>query len=103
VPSKTASLPTPDGVGSHEYEGLPPPGPDPGQPNPKQAIHRAQPGAAYRSLVHGDLVTQSEVLEGELAVTAEKGKSRSRWSRRVIIELRLWPDHDQHINHSRVG
>jgi hypothetical protein len=78
VPSKTASLPTPDGVGSHEYEGLPPPGPDPGQPNPKQAIHRAQPGAAYRSLVHGDLVTQGEVLEGELAVAAEDEGEESK-------------------------
>jgi len=57
VPTKTAPLPTQDRLGSHEHEGLPPPGPDLGQPNPDQAIRRAQPGPAYRSLVHGDLVT----------------------------------------------
>jgi hypothetical protein len=44
--------------------------PDPGQPDPHQAIRRAQPGPADRSLVHGDLVTQGEVLEGKVAVAA---------------------------------
>jgi hypothetical protein len=35
------------------------------------------------------LLPQGEVLEGELAVAAEEnGRSRSRCSRRVIIELR---------------
>jgi hypothetical protein len=35
------------------------------------------------------LLTQGQVLESELAVAAEEnGRSRSRWSRRVIIELR---------------
>src|SRR6267143_4267451 len=32
-----------------------------------------------------------------------KGRSRSRWSRRVIIELRLWPDQNRQINHLTVG
>src|SRR3989442_14996597 len=27
-----------------------------------------------------------------------KGRSRSRWSRREIIELRLWPDQSRQIN-----
>src|SRR2546427_4526167 len=27
----------------------------------------------------------------------------SRWSRRVIIELRLWPDQNQQINHLAAG
>jgi hypothetical protein len=49
--------------------------PDPGQPDSNQAIRRAEPGSAYRSPVHGDLVTQGEVLEGELAVAgAEDGE-----------------------------
>jgi len=34
-------------------------------------------------------LAQSQVLDGELAVAAEeKGRSRNRWSRRVIIELK---------------
>jgi hypothetical protein len=73
--TETAPLPTQDGVGSHEHEGLPPAGPDPGQPHPEQAIRRAQPGPADGSLVHGDLVTQGEVLEGQVAVAAaEEGE-----------------------------
>jgi hypothetical protein len=41
----------------------------------EQAIRCAQPGPAHRSLVHGDLVTQGEILEGELAkAAAEEGK-----------------------------
>ena len=49
--------------------------PDPGQPNPEEAIRRAQPGPAKGSLVHGDLVTQGEILEGKVAVAAaEEGE-----------------------------
>jgi hypothetical protein len=70
VLAETAPLPSQDCVGSHEHEGPPPPGPDLGQPAPDQAIGRAQPGPAERSLVHGDLVTQGEVLEGKVAVAA---------------------------------
>jgi hypothetical protein len=70
-----ASLPTHDRIRSHEHERLSPPGPDPGEPNPEQAVRCAQPGPAHGSLVHGDLVIQGEVLEGELAVAAaEKGE-----------------------------
>jgi hypothetical protein len=75
VLTEPASLPPQDGVGGHEHEGLPPAGPDSGQAKPEQAISRAQPGPAYGSLVHGDLVTQGEVLQGELAMAvAEEGE-----------------------------
>lgn len=67
---KRRRLPTQDRLGSHEQEGLPPPGPDPGQPNPEQAACRTQPGPAERALVHCDLMTQGEVLEGKMAVPA---------------------------------
>ena len=70
VLAETASLPTRDRVGSDEHEGLPPLGPDSRQPDPDQAIRRAQSGLADHSLVHGDLVTQGEVLEGEVAAAA---------------------------------
>jgi hypothetical protein len=64
VLAETASLPTHDGVGSHEHERLPPAGPNPGEPNPEQAICSSQPRPAERSFIHADLVTQREVLQG---------------------------------------
>ena len=52
-------------VSGDDHEGLPPPGTDSGQPDPEEAIRLAQPGPRERSLVHGELVAQGEVLEGE--------------------------------------
>ena len=72
VLAETAPLPTQDRLGSHEHEGLPPPGPDLGQPNPEEAVRGAQPGPGHRSLVHGELLTQGEVFEGKLAMAAAK-------------------------------
>src|SRR5439155_16298219 len=44
-------------------------------PDPEEAIRRAQLGPCRGSLVHGELVAQGEVLEGELAVAAaEEGE-----------------------------
>jgi len=51
------------------------PAPDCGQPDPQEAIGRAQPGPRHRSFVYDELLAQSEVLQGELAVaTEEEGK-----------------------------
>jgi hypothetical protein len=44
--------------------------PDSGQPDPKEAIGRAQSGPRYGSSVHGELLAQGEVLQGELVVAA---------------------------------
>jgi hypothetical protein len=75
VLTEATVLPPQDSVGRHDDQSLPPAGPDSGQPNPQEAICPAQPGPGYRSLVHGELVTQGEVLEGELAVAAaEEGE-----------------------------
>jgi hypothetical protein len=68
--TKTAPLPTQSRLGSHEHEGLLPPGSDLGQPNPEEAVRRAQPGPGHCSLVHGELLTQGEVFEGKLAMAA---------------------------------
>ena len=38
VVAETSPLPSQDGVGSHDDQGLPPPGPDPGQPDPDEPI-----------------------------------------------------------------
>jgi hypothetical protein len=68
----------PDGVGGHDHEGLPPPGPDPRQPDPEETISRAKLGPGHRSLVHGELLAQGEVLEGELPVAAAEEREESK-------------------------
>ena len=72
VLAEETPLPAQDGVGGHDHEGPPPPGPDPGQPDPEKTISRAKSGPGRRSLVDGELLVQSHVLEGELAVAAEE-------------------------------
>ena len=67
-----------DGGGGHDQEGLPPPGPDPGQPHPEEAISPAKRGPGRRSLVHGELLAQGEVLQGELAVAAADEREESK-------------------------
>jgi hypothetical protein len=71
VLTEATSLPPQDGVGPHDHQGLPPTGPDPGQPDPEQAVRRTKLGPRHRPLVDGELVAQGQVLEGELAVAAE--------------------------------
>src|SRR5260370_1774058 len=57
-------------------------GPDCGQPDPQEAIGRAQPGPRHRSFVYDELLAQSEVLQGELAVaTGEEGKEPKQGGR----------------------
>src|SRR2546426_373147 len=144
VLAEAAPLPPQNGSRGYDDEGLPPPCPDPGQPDPEEAIRRAKLGPGCRPPVHGELVAQGQVLEGELAMAAAKEReeskqveqegdhraeilsgsascstcfdssrsfaaaiasspsrtwrSRSRWSKRVIIELRFSPDQRRQIN-----
>jgi hypothetical protein len=78
VLTEATVLPPQDRVGRHDDQSLPPAGPDSGQPNPQEAICPAQPGPGYRSLVHGELVTQGEVLEGEVAVAPAEEREESQ-------------------------
>jgi hypothetical protein len=71
-PQKRRPLPPQDSVGGHDDESLPPAGPDSGQADPHQTIHRAKLRAGQGSLVDGKLLAKGEVLEGELTVTAEE-------------------------------
>src|SRR5207253_401470 len=73
-----AALPPQNGSRGYDHEGLPPPGPDPGQPDPEEAIHRAKLGPRLRPPVHGELVAQGQVLEGELAVAAAEEREKSK-------------------------
>jgi hypothetical protein len=72
VLAEAAALPPQDRVGRHNDESLSPAGPDFGQRDPQQAISRAQLRPGHRSLVHGKLLAEGEVLEGELTMAAEE-------------------------------
>jgi len=50
VLTKASPLPPQDGVGSDDHEGLLPPGPDSGQPDPEEAITSAERRPGHRSL-----------------------------------------------------
>ena len=77
VRAEAAPLPSQDGVGSHDHEGLSPPGPGPGLPDPEKTIRRAKPGPGRRPLVHGELLTQGKVLDRELAVAAAEEREQT--------------------------
>src|SRR5438128_4022502 len=76
--AEAAPLPPQDGIGGDDYEGLPPPGPDSSQPDPEDAIRRAQLGSGRRSFVHRQLLPQGKVLDRELAVAAEEEREDSK-------------------------
>ena len=50
-----------DSVGRHDDQGLPPAGPDSGQPDPQEAISRAQLRPGPRSPVHDKLLAKARV------------------------------------------
>src|SRR5712664_3142347 len=90
VLAKAAPLPSQDGLGGNDHEGLPPPGPDFSQPDPEEAISRAQLGSGRRSLYTANCWCKARFLRSNGRGTPERnGRSRSRWSKRVIIELGL--------------
>ena len=97
---KRSALPAQDGVGRDDDQSLPPAGPDSGQPDPEQAVGRAELRPGRRSLVDGELLAQGQVLEGELAVAAdEEGEEPEQVEHEGDHEPRLWPDGADEINH----
>ena len=99
-----AALPSQHGVGRHDDESLPPAGPDSGQPDPQQAILRAQPRPGRHSLVDGELLAQGQVLEGELTVAADEEREEPKQvEHEGDHRPRLWPDQGRQINHLRAG
>src|SRR6516164_545314 len=77
VLAEAAPLPTENGAGGHDDEGLSPAGPDPGQPHPEEAIRWAEFRPGHHAPVHGELLPQGEVLQGELAVAAAEEREES--------------------------
>jgi hypothetical protein len=75
VLAEASPLPSEDGIRRDDDQRLLSAGPDSGQANPEQTVGRAELGARRESLVDGELLARGQVLEGELAVTAdEKGE-----------------------------
>jgi hypothetical protein len=58
------------------HEGVPPPGPHPGQPSSEEPITPAQLRPTRRSLVYDERPAQGEVLEGEVAGGHRRGMGR---------------------------
>jgi hypothetical protein len=77
VLAEAAPLPPQHGVGGHDHEGLPPPGPDPGQPDPKEPIRGAEFRARHRALVDSELLAQGQVLQSELPVAAPEEREEA--------------------------
>ena len=48
------------------------------KPDPKEAVRRAKPGPGRRPLVHGELLTQGEVLDRKLAVAAAEEREQAK-------------------------
>jgi hypothetical protein len=78
VLTEATTLPPQDSVGRHDDEGLPPAGPDSGQPDPQEAISRAQLRPGHRSPVHGRLLAKGQVFQGELTVAADEERQESK-------------------------
>ena len=78
VLAEAAPLPPQNGRRGYDHEGPSPPGPDPGQADPEDAIRRAKLGPRLRPPVHGELVAQGEVLKGELAMAAAEEGEKSK-------------------------
>jgi hypothetical protein len=86
--AEAAALPTQDGVGRHDDQRLPPTGPESGQAGPEQAVSRAELRPGRCSLVHGQLLAEGQVLEGELAVAQSRWRSPSHRPEEDVGRLR---------------
>jgi len=99
VLAEAAPLPAQDGVGGDDHEGLPPPGPDSSQPDPEEAIRRAQLGSAVVLLYTASCCRRARFSIASWRWPPKRnGRSRSTWSKRVIIESRFSPDQRPQIN-----
>ena len=76
--AEAATLPTQDGVRGDDDQRLLPASPQPGQRDPKEPVAAAQPRPGHRPPVHGELLAQGEVLEGELAVAAAEEREEAK-------------------------
>ena len=104
VHAEAAPLPAQDGLGRHDHKGSSPSSPHPGQADPEEPLAAAQRRPVRRSLVHGELLVQGQVLEGELAVApAEEGEETEQVEQEGDHRDGLSPDQRRQINHLPAG
>ena len=77
VVAEPSPLPAQDGVRGDDDQRLLPASPQPGQRDPKEPVATAQPRSGHRPPVHGELLAQGEILEGELPVAAAEEREES--------------------------
>jgi hypothetical protein len=101
VLAETTPLPRQDGIGGYDDEGLPPAGPDSSQADPEQPVRRAE----LRPIL--SFACRQRAAGAKRGSRGRGGggyrRAPGQWSRRVIIELRSWPDPDRQINHVAGG
>ena len=64
-------MPADDGLGLDDYEGSHPAAPCPRQQDPERSVDVRQPRSRIALLVEGELLTEREVLDGEVATVSE--------------------------------
>src|SRR5256712_8513387 len=99
VLTEAAPLPPQDGVGGNDHERLSPPGPDLGQRHPESRSVVRSFGWVTVCLYTASCWRKARFSRARWRWPPQRnGRSRSRWSRRVIIELRFSPDQRRQIN-----
>jgi len=63
VIAEPPALPGDDGSRLHDHEGLPPPGPEAGEPGPEEAVGGPESRPPHRSLADGQLMAEREDLK----------------------------------------
>jgi hypothetical protein len=84
-------MPSKDGLGLHDEEGVPSISPGTGQEQPKESISPPQCWPADLSLKNRQLLSKSEVFEGEVGSQLER-----RWDQKQQPKYRK--DHDRRVS-----
>ena len=74
--AEAATLPPEDGAGRHDHEGRS--RPHPGQADPEVPLAAVQFRPGHRSFIHGELVAQGEVLQGEPTMAAAEEREETK-------------------------
>ena len=70
--AEALAMPANHGVGLHDNEDICPPRPEPAKRDPEESVRDRQPGPRPPLREDGDLLTEGEVLEGDVDATTEK-------------------------------
>ena len=93
-----------DSAGGDDDERLLPPGPDPGQRDPEEAVRHTKLGSRRGSLVDGELVAQGEILESELPMAAaQEGEEPNEVEQDGDHRARILSGSELGINHLPAG